>query len=84
VDRQAARHIVLPCREAGWKLTDDDGGSFALDGLSMPARGSLTVTLDSGLQLGNRGDEITLRDSGNQAVSVLSYPETENGRCVYR
>jgi hypothetical protein len=44
----------------GWKLTDDDGGSFVLDGLSIPARGSLTVTLDEGLQLGNRGDEITL------------------------
>jgi hypothetical protein len=67
-----------------WKLTDDDGGSFALDGLSIPARGSLTVTLDSGLQLGNRGDEITLRDSGNQAVSVLTYTEAENGRFVYR
>ena len=68
----------------GRKLTDDDGGSFALDGLSMPAPGSLTVTLDDGLQLGNRGDEVTLRDPVNQPMSVLRYNEAENGRFVYR
>ena len=69
---------------AGWKLTDDDGGSFALDGLSVPARGSTTVTVDESLPLGNQGDEITLRNPSNQAASVLKYNVAENGRFVFR
>ncbi len=67
----------------GWGPTADDGGSCALNGLSIPARGSLTVTLDDGLQLGNRGDEITLCNPGDQAASVLQYAGAENGQfCV--
>jgi hypothetical protein len=42
------------------------------------------VTLDSELQLPNGGDEITLRNPGNQPASVLEYKSAENWRFVYR
>ena len=66
----------------GWTLVDDDGGSFSLDGVSIPAHGSRTITLDSNLQLGNGGDELTLRAPGGDEVQTVDYDSAENGRFV--
>lgn len=66
----------------GWTIIDDDGGLFSLNGRTIPARGSLTVTLDSSLQLGNSGDKVTLRSTGGSAVQTIEYGSAQNGRFV--
>ena len=61
----------------GWSLADDDDGSYSLDGMTIEPGGSLTVTLDDNLLLGNSGDTVSLNGPGGTEVQIISYGSAE-------
>ena len=64
-----------------WQLVDDDGGAFSLTG-SLPAGGTLTVTLPDSLQLGNTGDKVSLKDADGDVVHTFECSSAAAGRFV--
>ena len=66
---------------ATWQLVDDDGGAFSLTG-TIPTGGTLTVKLTASLQLGNNGDEVSLKNGDGDVVHTLEYTSAQNGRFV--
>jgi hypothetical protein len=56
----------------GWDLVDAAGGRYGLAG-TLDGGGVLQVRLGSGLQLGNKGDTVTLVDPKGTTVDQVTY-----------
>jgi hypothetical protein len=72
-----------PVDLTGWGLADAGGGRAALTG-TIDAGGVVQITLDGGLQLGNRGDSVVLLGPGGEAVDQVSYrkEQVRTGRTI--
>jgi uncharacterized protein YukJ len=61
---------------AGWNIADQQKRKCPLSG-SLPAYGTLTVTLGAGVKLGNSGGLITLLDANGLKVHGVSYTKEQ-------
>jgi len=61
---------------AGWRLADAAGGRQDLSG-SVAGGAVLQVAVQGALQLGNKGDTITLLDSGGSSTDQVTYPASK-------
>jgi hypothetical protein len=59
-----------------WSISDAAGGSQALSGV-LASGDTLRVELDNGVQLGNAGDTVRLRDAGEQVVDQVAYQRND-------
>lgn len=66
---------------SGWKLLDDDGGSFELSGTIEPGS-AITFTLDENLTLGNSGDIVWLQTPTNRVAHAAEYFTARSGQFV--
>jgi len=66
---------------SGWKLMDDDGGSFELSGTIEPGS-AITFTLDENLTLGNSGDIVWLQTPTNRIAHAAEYFSARSGQFV--
>ncbi|MGW3344493.1 lamin tail domain-containing protein [Nonomuraea rubra] len=71
------------CDLSGWALTDAGGGRKTLTG-TIEGGTALRVTLDSAVQLGNRGDTIILVDGEGATIDQVTYKvdQVKAGRTI--